>query len=292
LADNKAASAETDGAPFVGADVVRISRFNGSIWENFRVTGTNVASFINVAGAITAHESAGDPHPQYLTAAEGDALFLTPAEGNAAYDALGAATAAVAAHEAAGNPHPVYLTQAEADALYAALVHATRHQAGGADPIKLDDLAAPDDNVDLNASLTAHGLMQKYPGGTANFLRADGTFAAPPAGAGSLTSGTTTVNFGAFPGKHEATVDVTGQTGLVSTTRIWAWIQPIATADHSLDEHVEENIQAMAYYVADGTLRIRANATNYLHNRLPRQDRQADPARCHGLFTVGWAWIN
>jgi hypothetical protein len=45
------------------------------------------------------------------------------------------------------------------DTLYATLVHATRHQSGGADAIKLDDLAAPDANTDLNASTTAHGLM-------------------------------------------------------------------------------------------------------------------------------------
>lgn len=31
-----------------------------------------------------------------------------------------------------------------------------------------------------NASMSAHGWMQKYPGGTSSFLRADGTFAAPP----------------------------------------------------------------------------------------------------------------
>ena len=37
------------------------------------------------AAAVSAHEAAGDPHPQYLTAAEGDASFLTPAEGDAAY---------------------------------------------------------------------------------------------------------------------------------------------------------------------------------------------------------------
>lgn len=39
--------------------------------------------------------------------------------------------------------------------------HATSHQAGGADSIKLDDLAATDDNTDLDASITAHGLLKK-----------------------------------------------------------------------------------------------------------------------------------
>ena len=35
-----------------------------------------------------------------------------------------------------------------------------------------------------NASTSKHGFMQKYPGGTSTFLRADGAFAAPPGGGG------------------------------------------------------------------------------------------------------------
>ncbi len=58
--------------------------------------------------AVAAHTGAADPHPQYLTGAEGDA----------AYDASGAATSAVAAHVAASDPHPQYTTQSEGDARY------------------------------------------------------------------------------------------------------------------------------------------------------------------------------
>lgn len=53
------------------------------------------------AAAVAAHVAAGDPHTQYLTAAE----------GNAAYDAIGAAAAAVSAHEAAGDPHTGYVLE-------------------------------------------------------------------------------------------------------------------------------------------------------------------------------------
>lgn len=62
----------------------------------------------SAVAAISAHELAADPHPQYLQQAEGDAL----------YDAIGAASAAVAAHVAAVDPHPQYLTQTEGDARY------------------------------------------------------------------------------------------------------------------------------------------------------------------------------
>lgn len=50
--------------------------------------------------------------------------------------------------------------------------------------VKLDDLATPDDNTDLNASTGAHGLLPKLTGGTTQFLRADGTWAAPGGGGG------------------------------------------------------------------------------------------------------------
>jgi len=47
---------------------------------------------------------------------------------------------------------------------------------------KLDDLATPDDNTDLDATIVQHGLLPKLGGGTANFLRADGAWAAPSGG--------------------------------------------------------------------------------------------------------------
>ncbi len=50
---------------------------------------------------------------------------------------------------------------------------------GGSDAIKLDDFATPDDNTDLNSTTGHHGLLQKLPGGTSTFLRADGSFAVP-----------------------------------------------------------------------------------------------------------------
>ena len=73
------------------------------------------------------------------------------------------------------DDHLIYYNQARGDARYAQLAHAARHASGGADAIKLDDLAAPDDNTDLNASTTKHGLMQKYPN-TAQVLKGNGSW--------------------------------------------------------------------------------------------------------------------
>jgi hypothetical protein len=88
----------------------------------------DVAVIIEVEGytdtAISTHAGDADAHGDFLTEAEADAL----------YDALGAAAAAlsdaadytdaavsagIAGHEGAGDPHPGYLTPAEGNAAYA-----------------------------------------------------------------------------------------------------------------------------------------------------------------------------
>ncbi len=61
--------------------------------------------------------------------------------------------------------------------------HHTSHEAGGSDPIKLDDLAAPDNNTDLDVSITAHGLAPKLPNDATKFLDGTGAYTVPTAGA-------------------------------------------------------------------------------------------------------------
>lgn len=72
------------------------------------LTQTEGDALYEATGAVAAHAAAGDPHPQYLTQTEADAL----------YSGSGSVSAAIAAHEAASDPHPGYLTQAEGDARY------------------------------------------------------------------------------------------------------------------------------------------------------------------------------
>jgi len=48
--------------------------------------------------------------------------------------------------------------------------HGSRHFSAGADAIKLDQLAAPDDNTNLNTTTGAHGLCPKLPGDGAKML--------------------------------------------------------------------------------------------------------------------------
>lgn len=49
-------------------------------------------------------------------------------------------------------------------------------------PFKLDDNLAPDDNTDLNASSSAHGLLPKLSNVATEFLTGTGTWAAPSGG--------------------------------------------------------------------------------------------------------------
>jgi hypothetical protein len=58
------------------------------------------------------------------------------------------------------------------------LAHQSSHNSGGSDALKLDDLATPDDNTDLNASTTRHGLLKKLSGTATEFLNGAGNFAA------------------------------------------------------------------------------------------------------------------
>lgn len=83
-----------------------------------------IARDTETTAAINAHIAAVDPHPIYLTQAEGDGRYrqtttaLTDADIPAAITRDVEVTAAVTAHVAAADPHPVYLTQTEGDGRY------------------------------------------------------------------------------------------------------------------------------------------------------------------------------
>jgi hypothetical protein len=61
-----------------------------------------------------------------------------------------------------------------------------------------------------NASTTKHGFLPKLPGGTTNFLREDGTFAAPPSGGGS-------------PGGTDDDVQRKSGSSFAGTTGLFTW---------------------------------------------------------------------
>lgn len=93
-----------------------------------------------------------------------------------------------------------------------------------------------------------------------------------------MATGTATLDFGAFPGACEASVDVTGQAAIVAGSLVEAWIRPVATADHSADEHRLEQLQIMAGNIVDAT-----GFTIY--------GLCTARARLYGTWTIAWAWV-
>lgn len=108
------------------------------------------------------------------------------------------------------------------------LNHSVSHQSGGSDFIRIDTLAAPTDNTNLNASLSAHGLLPKLGGGTTNFLRADGAWAAPESNSGN--SVLVPVDFGVDFSDKAQTV-VTGQAWVTANSNIVATVRCPAGTD-------------------------------------------------------------
>lgn len=70
-------------------------------------------------------------------------------------------------------------TDARLTAARTPTAHAASHRSGGSDAIKLDDLAAPEDNTNLNATSTAHGLLPKLSNDAAQFLNGQGGYTVP-----------------------------------------------------------------------------------------------------------------
>lgn len=93
---------------------------------------------------------------------------------------------------------------------------------------------------------------------------------------GGATTGTTTVNFGAFPGSSDASIAVTGQAGIVSGSIVNAHKRLIATADHSADEHFVEEWDVEAGNIVPGT-----GFTIYAKTR---------NKRLYGQWQIAWSW--
>jgi hypothetical protein len=124
--------------------------------------------------------------------------------------------------------------------------------------------------------------------------------------------GTTTIDFGAFPGAVEAQADVTGQTGLVSTSLIEAWVFPVTTADHSADEHLCERLRVMAVFKQNDQFTVRGfcddspawRGINYPYGRSTigapsttasgasggSTNENVQNQRLYGVWTIAWVW--
>lgn len=114
--------------------------------------------------------------------------------------------------------------------------------------------------------------------------------------------GTATLDFGAFPGSTDASVTVTGQAGIVAGSLVEAWIRPVATADHTADEHRVEEMDIVAADIVAATgftiygrcrnetiepTEFRDGRRAYPRNTNPQTGRVN---RLYGQWTVAWVW--
>ena len=186
-----------------------------------RLTDRRVAQLSEIAaGELSPHALVGDKHTAsgltsgHFLKATGASSFVFQAHGlnhsdlggigatdhhSNANDPLAGEKAALAGTSGTPGSGNKYVTDADSRNSNARTptAHASTHKSGGSDSIKLDELATPDDNTNLNATTSRHGLLLKLGGGTTNFLRADGSWAAPPSG-GSVAALTTTAKARAY----------------------------------------------------------------------------------------------
>ena len=109
--------------------------------------------------------------------------------------------------------------------------------------------------------------------------------------------GTATLDFGAFPGQSDASVAVTGQANIASGSLVEAWIHPVATADHSADEHMLETLKVFAGNISAGVgFTIYGFNTSDLYETdtaLPGELARyggGKGTRIYGQWTVAWVW--
>jgi hypothetical protein len=118
--------------------------------------------------------------------------------------------------------------------------------------------------------------------------------------------GTATLDFGVFPGSSVTSVDVAA-TGVVSTSAVEAWIRPVASADHTVEDHIIAPMRVVGQYLSDNNIRIYGINANEVLPPLelmstPRQaiesvsavrvekfERQ-NPPMLVGQFNVWWVW--
>ena len=226
-----------------GADITSGTVADGNI-------AASIARDTEVTTAVSDHAAAADPHTGYR---------LESADHSHQSTGLQAGTLdhGLALTGLTDDDHTIYLKEEASGGTAAEVPDHTHVSAAQAGAIKLDALVAPDDVTTLNASTSAHGLMQKYPGGTTTFLRADGTFAAPTA---SVAFTAFTQDLGASD--RSGTFDLTGLSGLTADkpVQVFQTAAAIASKGNARDEPEMDQIQVTGYVVDTTTIRCYWNA--------------------------------
>jgi len=100
---------------------------------------------------------------------------------------------------------------------------------------------------------------------------------AGPAGPGAGESGNATIDFGAFPGHTDASVAITGKSGILADSVVRVAKRIEASADHSADEHWVERFKVEA-----GAIDVGVGFTVYA---------KAEVGRMWGQWNISWNWL-
>jgi len=201
-----------------------------------------------------------------------------------------------------------------------AQAHNNDHATGGADAFAVADLLDAIARVTIRknsgADVGSRRRMNLIEGSNitltvtddAGSEEVDVTIAAAAGGSGNF--GTAVIDFGTFPGKSDASIAVTGQAAILSTSKVNAWLRPEATADHTDTEHMVETLKVFTADILAGTgFTIYAFNDSQLNESLvPGGEGPAATAvvgaqsgdgmprwggigtRIWGLWNVNWQW--
>lgn len=96
------------------------------------------------------------------------------------------------------------------------------------------------------------------------------------AGSGSSAmTGAVVIDFGAYPGSNEASVVVTGQSGITALSKVDAFFVAVATADHSINDHT---YAPLFIYLTAGSLVAGTGFTIYARS----------PEKMSGTYNLNW----
>lgn len=93
----------------------------------------------------------------------------------------------------------------------------------------------------------------------------------------------------------EASVVITGQAAILAGSLVEAWVRPVATVDHTADEHLYAGVRVYAGNIVAGVgFTIYGIPAEQVITRKPVQGfshRQAPLGKWFvGKYTIAWAW--
>jgi hypothetical protein len=96
----------------------------------------------------------------------------------------------------------------------------------------------------------------------------------------SSATGTATINFGAYPGSNEASVAVTGQTSILATSKVEAFVM----GDDTSTDHTAADHRYFALFAALSCGTPTASTGFTIHAR--------SAEKLTGQWTVRWVWVD